>query len=138
MGMRDYAIDDYGMHLTGEVLKAIASKVYGDYDEASFECDYYDIVNQLYENGIIEYISDFTGEAYDLDNNGNTKWEASEYYDCDTICYIPLRKHSTLFNAAYNNMNEIVRELREQLQEYLPDDFFYEAYLAHIVGTYFG
>lgn len=138
MGMRDYAVDDYGMHLTSEVLKAIASKKYGDYDEQSFERDYYDIAQRLYEAGIIEYISDFTGEAYELDNNGNTKWESSEYYDYDVIYYIPLKKHSTLFKAAYNSMNEIVKELREQLQEYLPDDFFYEAYLAHIVGTYFG
>lgn len=75
MSMRDYAVDDYGLVLDEETIKAIGVKVLVDYTE---------------------------------------------------------------FKKAYDNMDEIIVEMREKLGEYLAEDYDYRSKICHICGTYFG
>ena len=136
MSMRDYAVDDYGLVLDEETVKLIASKVIDDYNEDE------DVIGvwayELYDKGICEYVSDFTGEAQELDGQG-LYWggDSIEYYG-DVVVYVQATHYPTLFRKAYNNMDELVAEFKNKVGEYLPEDFDYRSRIRHICGTYFG
>lgn len=138
MSMRDYAVNDYGLVMTRDMLKTICSKYCSDYSEMEYDNDEYGFNDDLYEAGIVEYISDFTGEAMAIDDNGNDIYSGSETYDVDVIYYVPTKNYGTLFKAAYANMEELESEFRNKFNKYLPDDFDYRKHICHIVGTYFG
>lgn len=137
MSMREYAVTDYGFVLDKETIKLIASKVFDDFvddDEAYGDWGY-----ELYDKGICEYISEFVGEAQEINDDGAFYWGGDyEYYNNDAICYIPLAKYPTLFKKAYNNIDEIVDEIKSKLGEYLTEDFDYRSRICHICGTYYG
>jgi hypothetical protein len=133
--MRDYAVDDYGLLLTEETMKIIASKTCDDFEDIE-EDEYGDA---LYEEGICEYIGDFTGEAGFIHDDGMNDWlKSGEIYDGDRIYYVNTSSYPTLFKAAYENMDALIAEFKEKVGEYLPEDFDYRANIRHIVGTYFG
>lgn len=137
MSMRDYAVDDYGLVLDKETIKVIASKAFDDFTEDE------DILSvwgyELYESGICEYVSEFTGESQVLTDDGAFIWGGEyECYNCEELVYIPLFKYPTLFKPAYNNMEEIVKEFKDKLGEYLAEDFDYRSRIRHICGTYYG
>lgn len=135
MSMRDYAVDDYGLLLTEETMKIIASIVCDDFD--NMEEDEYGYA--LYDEGICEYIGDFTGEAIHITDDGYDEHRKNgESYSGDRIYYVYAGLCSTLFKAAYENIDELIAEFKQKLGEYLPDDFDYRANIRHIVGTYFG
>ena len=135
MSMRYYAVDDYGLLLTEETMKIIASKVCDDFEDME-EDEYGDA---LYEEGICECIGDFTGEAGVLLDNGLNDWISNgEMYDGDRIYYIQVSSYPTIFKAAYKNMDKLIAEFKEKVGEYLPNDFDYRANIRHIIGTYYG
>ena len=138
MSMRDYAVNDYGLVMTRDMLKTICSKHYREYTEEKYDDDEYSFNDALYEEGVVEYISEFTGEAMVIDDNGNDDYNSSETYNDDTIYYVPTQNYGTLFKAAYANMEELESEFRNKFNKYLPDDFDYRKHICHIVGTYFG
>lgn len=138
MSMRYYAVNDYGLVMTREMLKTICSKYYREYTEEKYNDDEYSFNDALYEEGIIEYISGFTGEAMVIDDNGNDYNSNSEAYNDDTIYYVPTQNYGTFFKAAYANMEELESEFRNKFNKYFPDDFDYRKHICHIVGTYFG
>lgn len=134
MSMRDYAVDDYGLVLDEETIKAIISKL--DVEPLDEDTD---LAYILYDEGICEYISEFTGEAQVVQDNGYFDW-GRDYipFKSDSIAYVPLTHYPTLFKKAYNNMEEIIDELKSKLGEYLPEDFDYRSRIRHICGTYYG
>ena len=135
MSMRAYAVNDYGMLLTEETMKIIASKAYDDFDDME-EDEYGDA---LYDDGICEYIGDFTGEAELILDDSLDNWiRSGESYSGDQIYYIPVNSYPTLFKPAYENMDALIAEFKEKVGEYLPEDFDYRSNIRHIVGTYFG
>ena len=138
MSMRDYAVNDYGLVMTRDMLKTICSKYYREYTEEEYDKDEYSFNDALYEEGIVEYISEFTGEAMTIDDNGNDDYNSSEVYNYDTIYYVQNKNYGTLFKAAYANMEELESEFRDKFNKYLSDDFDYRKHICHIVGTYFG
>ncbi len=138
MSMRDYAVNDYGLLMTSETLKMVVSKVCEDYTEEAYAEDVWSFHEELYDNGIVEYISSFTGESTEIKDDGSCNWGVSEYYNDDVIYFVPTSKISTLFKAAYENMDEMIEEFKKKIGEYLPADFDYRKYIRHISGTYFG
>ena len=136
MSMRDYSVTDYGLVLDDDTIKVLASKVFDDYDENE---DVYDLAYYLYENDICELVSEFTGEAQELTDDGVIEW-GCDYteYNGSCIVYIPLSRYPTLFKNPYNNMDEIVDEMKSKVGKYLPDDFDYRNNIRHICGTYVG
>lgn len=138
MSMRDYAVSDYGLVVTEEMMKLLASKACQEYTEEDYEEDYDYYADELYEKGIIEYISEFTGESMEVDDNGKYVWNTGEVYNDDRIYYVPILRYSTLFKAAYTDMDELISEFKERIGEYLPEDFDYRNYVRHIAGSYFG
>ena len=138
MSMRDYAVNDYGLLMTKEMLKAVASKVIENYSDEEYDNNEMDFNYKLYEFGIIETISEFTGEAMQINIDGSDKWSGAECFSSEYIYYVPASNYPSIFAAAYRDMDEIANEFKEKLGEYLPDDFDYKFYIRHIVGTYFG
>ena len=135
MSMADYAVHDYGMLLDEDIVNDIASQIFEDYTENSMAYWGY----ELYDKGICEYISEFTGEAQEIDDNGTFAWgSAGELFNGDNIAYVPLCKYPTLFSKAYNNMEEIIKEFKTKLGKYLPENFDYRSRIRHICGTYYG
>lgn len=137
MSMRDYGVNDYGLIVNEETMKLLASNAVDGYTEEDYEEDSGYYADQLYEMGIIEYISEFTGESTEIGDDGNNLWSSGEQYDCDSIYYVSLLNYSTLFKAAYKSMDELVNELKERIGEYLPEDFDYRSNVRHIVGSYY-
>lgn len=138
MSMRDYGVNDYGLIVNEETMKLIASKAVKEFTEEDYEEDPRYYADELYEAGIIEYIGEFTGESMEIGDDGSNLWSSGEQYDCDSIYYVSLWNHSTLFKAAYENMDALIDELKEHVGEYLPNDFDYRSNIRHIVGTYYG
>ena len=135
MSMRDYAVSDYGLLLDEETVKIIASKLFEDFSEDEKE----DWAYLLYDNGICEYIIEFTGEAMRISDNGGIVWSSdSEDYRNEIISYVPVSNFPTLFEKAYENIDEIIDEFKGKVGEYLPDGFDYRGKIRHISGTYFG
>lgn len=136
MSMGYYAMTDYGLVLDDDTIKVIASKVFDDYDESE---DAYDLGYSLYENGFCELTSEFTGEAQELTDNGEITWGCdSKRYNAECIVYVPLSHYHTLFKKAYDNMDEIIDELKSKVGKYLPDNFDYRNNIRYICGTYYG
>lgn len=134
MSMRDYAVDDYGLVLDEESVKTIITKIGVDIVDEDFDFSY-----GLYNKGICEYISEFTGEAQTINDDGYFDWGGDyKSFRGDSIAYVPLAKYPTLFKRAYNNMEEIIDELKSKIGEYVPEDFDYRSRICHICGTYFG
>lgn len=138
MGMRDYAVNDYGLVLDEDMMKVIASQYCEDYTEEDYDEDPWAFNDELYEVGIVDYMSDFSGEAIYVDNNGIDDWRNSDAYCGDVIYYIPVSRISTLFEAAYNNIEEMIDEFKEKIGKYFTDDFNYREHIRHVVGTYYG
>ena len=138
MSMRHYGVDDYGLLVTEEMLEIIASKYCADYTEEEYKENKFAFWEALYEAGIVDYVSEFTGESIEVDDNGRDNYSEGEEYWASYLYYLPANKYSTLFKAAYDNMDELVSEFRWKLHEYLPYDFDYRCHVRHIVGSYYG
>lgn len=44
---------------------------------------------------------------------------------------VALDKQPSLFETAYHNKEDVVKEVRNNFQQYLPTDFNFEKYLGH-------
>lgn len=133
MSTRTYAYEDYGLLLNDETIKIICAKAF-----TNPPCNEDDDGFSLYDAEICQLAGNFTGETYSIKDDGSDDWNESETYDDDSVFYIPVKKYPTLFQSAYNDVNEMIAEFKEALGEYLPDDFNYRANIRHIVGTTWG
>ena len=141
MSMREYAVYDYGLVLTPETMKKLAAKLCEDFTKEDFEDDtfaFYESVEYAF-NGHIEYVSEFTGEAKYIEDDGTCSWGCdSIFYDSDYLYYIPIGRALSLFKAAYKNMDEMIEDFKERIGTYMPEDFDYRTNMRYIVGTYWG
>ena len=137
MSTRAYAVNDYGLVMTRDMLKAICKKYFTEFTEKEYDEDENSFNEVLWDAGLVEYIGDFTGDATVIDDNGNDMYEDYESYDADTIYYVATEKFPSLFKNAYSSMDELESEFKNKLKKYFPDDFDYRKHICHIVGTYF-
>ena len=141
MSMREYAVYDYGLLLTDKTMKALVKKHCEDFTEEDFEDDkfaFYEAVEDTFD-GHIEYVSEFTGEAKYIEDDGSCSWGCdSVHYNDDYIYYVPINRKLTLFKAAYENMDNMIADFKERIGEYMPENFDYRANMRYIIGTYWG
>lgn len=100
MSMRDYGIDDYGIVLNG---LGDGKGKHPDFDESWLE--------EMSENETISFQSNCTAEAAPLSDQGYPDWSHVDYFNCETIYYIALKKCPMLFKQAYKDMKELLDEL---------------------------
>ena len=111
MSMRTFAVNDYGLVMTRDMLKTICKKYFTGFTEKEYDEDEDSFNEVLWDGGLVEHIGNFTGDATE--------------------------KFPSLFKTAYSNMDELESEFRNKFNRYFPDDFDYRKHICHIVGTYF-
>ena len=139
--MRDYGVEAYGLLLNDNDMKHLASKLCSDYSESEYDENPWDFIEEVEYRLNIEYISEFEGDAVKIRDDGVDDWCSTNNYDNyagDTIHYLPFHHFPSLFKAAYSNIQEVIDEMKERIEPYLPADFDYRGRLRHIIGTYFG
>lgn len=100
--------------------------------------DYYeDVVEDVVDELGLYYISEFYGDAMMMDDKVDC-FTSFENYEDDVIYYLPLKRRPSLFKTAYSSVEEIVKEIKDQIGKYLPDDFDYRTYICEIQGSYYG
>ena len=131
--MYDSAIDCYGFLITDDIARIIAEKVVDKIEESD------DCKDILFEADICSFIPCFTGITVPVGDDGQDVYnmfglEPCEEFMCETVYYIPVKFQSTLFKAAYKDMDELVSEFKSKIGKYLPEDFNYRSSIRHIVG----
>lgn len=139
MSMREYAVNEYGLLLDEKTMKTLAKKICEDYTDENYDEDPYGFNEDIEAKfGNIDYISNFTGQAFKLTDDGDDDYHSETSYFNDDAVYILAADNSpSLFKAAYANMDEMIAEFRSQLDSYLPN-FAYRSHIKHFVGTYYG
>lgn len=125
MSMRDYAVDDYGLVFNGNHLQLLASQVCDDYTEKDYDKNRYDYYEAVVDKFALECIGEFTGEAIYVDDEGSSRFDIVDIYNADSIYYLSLSEHATLFKSAYNSIDDIINEFKTKVGKYLPDNFQY-------------
>lgn len=140
MSMQDYGVNDYGLLVNYETLKLMAEAKLGDeFDPDDFFGNDVSYVVDFYEEGILEYIGDFTGETCQICDDGTDEWGGEmENYREEWIAYISCDRQPTLFRRAYRDVDEIIEEMKQKVGELLPDDYGYRKNIVHVIGAYFG
>lgn len=132
MSMRYYAVCDYGLVLDNETMKYVARKVCIDH------ADDMDLAYELYDQGICEYIAEFTGEALPIDERGFFEYGDGEVYSNDRVAFVQVRRWPTLFIQAYPDMDDLIEDFKNRVGQYLPEDFDYRNHIRCIIGAYLG
>lgn len=133
MGMREYSLSNYGLVIDEETSNYMASVFFDDYDEGLE----YNWQIELCGSGVGVFISEFTGNIFSIKDDGSCENFTTEGFTADQIFYIPIVKYPTLFSAAYKNMEELIKEFKNRVGKYLPDDFDYKNNIRYICGTYY-
>ena len=135
MSTKHNALYAYGLHLDKKDL----CYMYAHYFDEECPALLADIVTRLGDTGLIDYESDFTGEAFPLDMAGRPCWQnVLESYQSEPMGYVVLCKQPTLLHGAYPDISVAVMELRNIMNGLLPEDFDYYGNLCLILGTYYG
>jgi hypothetical protein len=119
MGMRTYAVDDYGLYVTKKDFKLYA------------EMNDWDVREMLHEIG--NSYGGAEGECFLI-----MKDERDTFDPVGSFAILPVGKYPSLFTQVYENKEAAVTELKEKYAEYLPADFDYEGKFVHFVGTIYG
>jgi hypothetical protein len=135
--MHDYAVTDYGLYLSKDTMKDMAKK-YLDFSEKRFEEDPFEFYDRLCNDLDLDYISEFTGEAFPIDDNGADGWGDSVVFDNEYVFFVPILNPPRLFDRAYPSVDHALLELKRNVKEFLPPDFDYRSNFRHFVGTYYG
>ena len=99
MSMKDYAIEDYGLVLDEHAINDIASQIFEDYTENT------DIYwgYELYEQGICEYIGEFTGSTQTLKDDGTDDWNRDiKDYNADGISSVEVIQRLSTYSSVVN------------------------------------
>lgn len=136
--MRDYAVDDYGLVLNDNHMQVLAAQLCDGYTEKDYDENMYEYWEELVDKLGLQYVSEFTGEAAYLNDDGSSAYKGTFPYFDDTVFYLALKKYPSLFHAAYSNIDEVISELKDSIGKYLPDNFQYRDNIRHIIGTYYG
>jgi len=144
MSMRYYAFDDYGLVFNINHMNLLASAICNDFSQEKWDNDrdyVYDCIDEVRSLFEIEYVPEFSGECFPLNDDGTNNYSNSDiitYLDGDELWYMPSNRYPVLFKAAYNCMSDLVSEFKKCFVEYLPLDFDYRTNIKHIIGTYYG
>lgn len=138
MSMRDYGVDDYGLLLDDTAMEILCQKVCDDYDPRDYCVDKYAFNEEVVDALDIEYISEFTGEGFRIEDDGATSFIDSAIFNDDVVYYLGIRREIKLFGTSYNSAEEIIDEFKDAIGKYLPSDFDYRGNLRHFIGTYYG
>lgn len=118
MGMRTYAVSDYGLYVIAEDFENYAE---------THDMDAFDLLTE-----VGNHYGDAEAECVLLLNE-------DESFECnESFAILSLSKFPTLFEQAYESKDAALNELKENYGEYLPCDFDYEGKFVRVVGAVYG
>lgn len=138
MSMNYYGINDYGLVLNEQDMKYLVMDYCEDYDDEEFKKDPYGYYDVIVDHFDLIYNSNFNGDVVPIDDDGTDGWHNYDNLCDDVIFYVPFNKYPKLFKAVYENIDDIIAEMKKKIGKYLPADFDYRNKLRHIIGTTFG
>lgn len=138
MSMRYYGVDDVGLILSSSHIQMLAERICKDYSIQAWEDDRYELIDEVVDMLCLESISEFSGEALGINDDGTAVWDDCEHYWHDEIYYVGASRTASLCKAAYSDMNELCEEFKERIGKHMPENFDYRSNIKKIAGTYFG
>lgn len=143
MSWDTYAVNDYGIILSDDILIDIARRYRSECDgNTAFLQN--DVTNQELLGDFIPdvadaydicYLTGFTGDARAVYEDGCSSETSEECFNYDEVVYLHVPEMPGLFKAPYTGMGELVDYFRQEYGEYLPQDFDYAGNLRHFVGV---
>ena len=128
MSQSKYTITHYGIaipingsKLYEHVLKQLASKYLGYYQEANDELDFLDML-------------DFTNVSYEAEDIGiiTLAGEYKEIYTNDILILIGDHEYPNLYSAPFKSKEDCIQFYKQQFGDILPKDFNYENNIGKI------
>ena len=128
MSQSNYTITHYGLaipidgsELYTHVLKQLASKYLGYYQEANDELDFLDTL-------------DFTNVSYEAENIGiiTLAGEYKDIYTNDILILIGEHEYPNLYSAPFKSKEDCITYYKEKFGDILPTDFNYENNIGKI------
>lgn len=135
--VRNYAFVDHGMYLSNETLQTLARTVCG-ISEEEWKEDKYAAIEEVHEklDNVIYAVGQFSGAVIPMAIDGELLWGGEVEFDDDTVYFVPLSRQPNLITAAYQDIEEIVCELKGKIGQYLPVNFDYRSNICEVAGTY--
>lgn len=134
MSMRDYGVDDFGYVFTEEMIDKMIEAYRPDGIAIGD-------THEMAEHMGLDYIGEFTGDVWCLDDNGCDDYRNTECssYSNECLFFFPLERQPTLFRAAYRSPEELAKDMKNTYGKWLPESLkeIYKG-MRHIVGTYYG
>lgn len=81
-----------------------------------------------------DYFCEFYGDVVYLDADGNPTDRHRTLSSAELLVFLPSRQPA-MFQTAYASMDELVREIRNALEGYLPEDFDLLSRVVSVEGT---
>lgn len=129
MSMRTYAVYDYGLFITDELMDDITATYNAALSEKECAFDSDELADEI---GLTRF-GDVEGEFIPFD-----KTLDSTDLDSEVFYMLSLENEKSLFSRAYQNIEEVENEVIAKMQKYVPDGFDYKSRLGDIRGTSFG
>lgn len=122
MSMQDYSFTGYGI-----VLNDVVDQ---------------DVLEEMAENDDISSQYSFTGEAFEVKDDGCEDWGKSDTFDDNTVYFVELPKYPRFFRAAYRNMDALMDDMERAYRKVKGLPRFGRKRLRKlfrsIQGTYYG
>jgi len=83
------------------------------------------------------FASEFTGTAETLDKDKDEEPVRTWDYDDDFVAIIECDREVSPFQAAYDDMSQLVTEFRDKLASVLGPDYPYRGHVVTLTGTYY-
>jgi len=141
MAMRTYGVETKGMILTLNELRTLLTSnkeniknkdLFVDIDNIEFD----EIIDFTYNINFATFIGDFNGYL-EVDKTQERVYFGGKFDSGEDIILIELMKNN-LFEK-YNNRDEIIEELKEDLSNVgiIVDNYYIEGHFGYISGSYF-
>lgn len=141
MAMRTYGVETKGMILTLNELRTLLTSnkeniknkdLFVDIDNIEFD----EIIDFTYNINFATFIGDFNGYL-EIDKTQERVYFGGRFDSGEDVILIELMKNN-LFEK-YNNRDEIIEELKEDLSNVgiIVDNYYIEEHFGYISGSYF-
>ena len=138
----NFSVSGYGLALDGKELYAFLEKVYEAFDEDDKECTDPNSTDEMMET----IRNNYSGKYIIHDVYYYADVEMPSFYpisendvglDCDYLFFFS-EKQPKIIGVAYNRKEELIQEFKDDLGQFLPDDFNWEDHIGGMSGVLYG
>lgn len=116
-----------GMILTGEEKNHLFNKI-NEINDLDLK-DIKDAADDIITHFVLKLEETSWSSISYIQDDSKTPTDGLSEYQYNDCCIIPAEKTMEPFKAAYKNKQELINEMKNDLDEYMPDNFDYGAHL---------